>query len=152
MYLWLALLAAAVVLGLPGRWTHHTIWPTARVLFIPCGIMLLGVALMTQRQHQRRAAFWLVLVGLAMIGLGAHEALPGPWTALAIPGCVIGALACARACIRGERDPWTAALARSVQAQRRRRPVKRPVRHARLSLAVITVVCGFGALLAVTAL
>jgi len=50
-----------------------------------------------------------------MIGVGAHEAAPGPWTLLALPGAVLATLALIRTAIVGPRST----LFQNMQRQRR---------------------------------
>jgi len=147
---WLVLLAAAVLLGVPDKNTGRTLWSPARVLFIPDGLVLTCLAGLCWRRRQPHAAAWLALIGLAMVGIGAHRAWPGPWTALAIPATAAGAARSAYAGWRGGRDPWTAAVARTLVV--RRRPPKHPLRRARLCFAGAAVLCAAGAVLAAAAM
>ncbi len=119
------------------------------MLFVPAGVVLLAFAWAVGREHRLRAAVWMGLVALALIGVGAREALAGPWTVLAIPACAAGALAGGRACVRGSRDPWTAWFARSLQ--NRSRPARHPVRWARVYLGGLAVLCLVGVFMAASA-
>jgi hypothetical protein len=121
--------------------------PRARELFIPAGLILLFMGFWWRgRRTSEHSPLWLGLVGLALIGVGAHEAAAGPWTLLALPGAVIATIAVLRAAIAGPRS----AFFLKMQRQRRRdRP--RSVGATRALLVFCAVLTGFGGGLAVAA-
>lgn len=99
--LWIAvaLIAAGTFLGVSKH--GQPLVPRARELFVPGGLMLLVTA-WRSRRHQPVASISIGLVGLALIGVGAHEAVAGPWTLLAVPVTAVGCLACPRAAVRAQ--------------------------------------------------
>ena len=88
---------------------------------------------------------WLGLVGLALIGVGAHEAA-GPWTLLALPGAVIATLALLWAAVVGPRSAFFSRMQRQRRADR-----PRSVGATRALLVFCAVLTGFGGGLAVAA-
>lgn len=98
--------AAGAILGLPGRYTHHTISPQAKALFLPAGVAMLVHALVLVRRRSRAASGWVLLLGLAAIGVGLRQLVGGPWALLALPFCVLAALFNLRAAFRGTGDRW----------------------------------------------
>jgi hypothetical protein len=134
-----ALVLAGFVLGVSKH--GRPFFPRARELFIPAGLILL--LLVASRARSRRpdlTSMWLCLAGLALIGVGVHEATAGPWTLLAVPLAVVATLALLRAAIVGPRSAFFV----NMQRQRRRdRP--RSVGVTRAWLVFGAVLTGFGA-------
>jgi hypothetical protein len=120
--------------------------PRARELLIPGGLMLLVIA-WRSRRREPLAAFWISLVALALIGVGAHEAVRGPWTLLALPATVLGCLAFLRSMVRGPRDPLFERARWASRFGVRSTP-RGPV-STRMWLAFAAVLAGFGGGLAV---
>jgi hypothetical protein len=98
-----AIVLAGVILGVSKH--GQPLVPRARELFVPGGLALLLIA-WRGRRRQPASGFWISLVALALIGIGAHEAVRGPWTLLAVPGAVLACLACLRWALKGPRDPF----------------------------------------------
>lgn len=122
--------------------------PRARELFVPGGLILLVIAWRCRRR-QPVASFWIGLVGLALIGVGAHEAVAGPWTLLAVPGTVVGCLACLRSAVRGQRDPFFARMRWARRFGVRSKP--RSLAVTRLWLVFAAAMLGAGVGFAVAA-
>lgn len=81
----IALVLAGTFLGVSRH--GHPLLPRARELFIPGGLILLVIAFRSMRREPI-AAFWIGLVALALIGVGAHAAAHSP-----DPGRKLGELA-----------------------------------------------------------
>lgn len=143
------IVAALVFAGfLLGASKHgRPLFPRARELFIPAGlVLLLLVGSSARRRRPDQTSMWFGLAALALIGVGLHEATSGPWTLLALPGAVIATLALLRAAIVGPPSTFFA----NVQRQRRRDQPRSP-RATRAWLVFGAVITGFGGGLAVAA-
>jgi hypothetical protein len=140
-----ALVVAGTFLGVSRH--GQPVLPRARELFIPGGLILLVIAFRSRRREPI-AAFWIGLVALALIGVGAHEAAHGPWTLLALPGTVLACLASLRAVVRGPRDPLFERARWASRFGVRSTP-RGPV-STRMWLAFIALLLGVGAGLAVS--
>jgi hypothetical protein len=147
---WIA--AASVLAGVLLGVSKHgqPLVPRARELFVPGGLVLLVVA-WRGRARQPGACFWISLVALALIGIGAHEAVRGPWTLLAVPGAGLACLACLRSAFKGPRDPFFERMRWAGSARRRTRSKRRSVAVTRMWLAFFAVLLSLGAGLAVAA-
>jgi hypothetical protein len=145
---WIAvtLVLAGVILGVSKH--GQPLVPRARELFIPGGLVLLVVA-WRGRRRAPAACFWISLVALALIGIGAHEAARGPWTLLAVPGAVLACLACVRSALKGPRDPFFERMRWARSGTRGSKP--RSLTVTRMWLVLLAVILGFGAGLAVAA-
>ena len=139
------LVVAGLLLGVSKH--GQPLSPRARELFIPAGVLLLLlIAWSARRRGPDQSTWWIGLVALALIGIGAHEAASGPWTLLAVPGAVIATLALLRAAIVGPGSTFFS----SIQRQRRRdRP--RSVAATRAWLVFGAVLTGFAGGFAVAA-
>lgn len=141
-----ALVLAGVILGVSKH--GQPLVPRARELFIPGGLVLLVVA-WRGRRRAPAACFWISLVALALIGIGAHEAVRGPWTLLAVPGAVLACLACLRSALNGPRDPFFERMRWARSGPRGSKP--RSLTVTRMWLVLLAVMLGFGAGFAVAA-
>jgi hypothetical protein len=145
---WIAvtLVVAGVILGVSKH--GQPLVPRARELFIPGGLVLLVVA-WRGRRRAPAACFWISLVALALIGVGAHEAVRGPWTLLAVPGAVLACLACLRSALKGPRDPFFERMRWARSGTRGSKP--RSLTVTRMWLVFLAVILGCGAGFAVAA-
>ena len=140
-----ALVFAGFLLGASKH--GRPLFPRARELFIPAGVLLLLlIGSSARRRRPDQTSMWFGLAALALIGVGLHEATSGPWTLLALPGAVIATLALLRAAIVGPPSTFFA----NVQRQRRRNQPRSP-RVTRAWLVFGAVLTGFGGGLAVAA-
>jgi hypothetical protein len=148
---WLLCLAAAVLVGVPGRYTHHAAWAPARALFVPCGVAVIIHAGIIWREKRGLAA-WMAGGGLACIGVGLHVLISGPWTLLALPALAAAALRQLLAMWRGPRDPWFSRLMAGRQARARAGSSERRVhRQTYLLASGMFVLLGVGAVMAIAA-
>jgi hypothetical protein len=142
---WIAVLLvlAGVILGVSKH--GQPLAPRARELFIPGGLVLLVVA-WRGRRRAPAAGLWISLVALALIGIGAHEAVSGPWTLLAVPGAVLACLACVRSALRGPRDPFFERMrwGRSASSLRASKPRSLAVTRLWLAFLALMLACGAG--------
>jgi hypothetical protein len=139
------LVCAGLVLGVSKH--GRPLVPRARELFIPAGLILLFLGFWWRgRRSSEHSPLWLGLVGLALIGVGAHEAAAGPWTLLALPGAVIATIAVLRAAVAGPRSAFFSSMQRRRRADR-----PRSVGATRALLVFCAVLTGFGGGLAVAA-
>lgn len=146
IWIFSGLVVAAFVLGVSKH--GRPLVPRARELFIPAGLILLFAMFWWWRRRRGpvQGALWLGLVGLAFIGVGAHEAGAGPWTLLALPGAVIATVALLRAAVVGPRSGFFSSM------QHQRRPDRpRSVGATRALLVFCAVLTGFGGGFAVAA-
>ena len=143
-----ALVLAGVLLGVSKH--GQPLVPRARELFVPAGLVLLVLAWRGRRRQPARC-FWISLVALALIGIGAHEAVRGPWTLLAVPGAGLACLACLRSAFKGPRDPFFELMRWAGSASGRTGSKPRSVAVTRMWLAFFAVLLSLGAGLAVAA-
>lgn len=143
-----ALVLAGVLLGVSKH--GQPLVPRARELFVPAGLVLLVLA-WRGRRRQPALCFWISLVALALIGIGAHEAGRGPWTLLAVPGAGLACLACLRSAFKGPRDPFFELMRWAGSASGRTGSKPRSVAVTRMWLAFFAVLLSLGAGLAVAA-
>lgn len=151
---WLVALAAGVLIGVPSRYTHHTIYGPARALLALSGAAMIAHAALLAGggRRERVVARWMALAGLGLIGIGIHALVRGPWTLLAVPVCAAGAVVQVRALWRGPRDPWFAMLLRSMRLRSRKdRSVAAWLRRTRIYLAGIAVLLAAGVAMAIGA-
>jgi hypothetical protein len=140
-----ALVVAGFVLGVSKH--GRPLFPRARELFIPAGlILLLVVGWSARRRRPDQTSMWFSLAALALIGVGAHEATAGPWTLLAIPVAVIATFALLRAAVVGPSSTFFVSMRRQ-----RRRDRPRSLAATRAWLVFGAVLTGFGGGLAVAA-
>jgi hypothetical protein len=140
-YVAVALIAAGTFLGVSKH--GQPLVPRARELFVPGGLVLLVIA-WRSRRRQPVASIWIGLVGLALIGVGAHEAVAGPWTLLAVPGTALGCLACLRSVARGSRDPLFERVRWARRFGVRSKPRSLAVTRAWLVFAALMLAFGVG--------
>lgn len=143
-----ALVLAGVLLGVSKH--GQPLVPRARELFVPAGLVLLVLA-WRGRRRQPAPCFWISLVALALIGIGAHEAVRGPWTLLAVPGAGLACLACLRSAFKGPRDPFFELMRWAGSASGRTGSKPRSVAVTRMWLAFFAVLLSLGAGLAIAA-
>lgn len=149
---WLLPLIAGIYLGVPGRYTHHTLYAPARALFIPAGIgmILHAAALWRWSVPKPKPALGLALAGFAVLGIGMHKVMAGPWTLLAVPACLAGLALNVRALARGPRDPWFNRLMLHAKGRsKRQRSERYRRRHARGVCLVTALLFLTGAIMAV---
>ncbi len=142
----IALIGAGVFLGVSKH--GQPLVPRARELLVPGGAVLIVIA-WRSRRRQPLACAWITLVALALIGVGAHEAVSGPWTLLAVPGTLLGCVACLRSAVRGPRDRFFERMRWARGGGMRSKP-RSPAR-TRAWLVFGAVLLGFGVGLAVAA-
>jgi hypothetical protein len=140
-----ALVVAGLVLGVSRH--GRPLSPRARELFVPAGLILLVlIAWSARRRRPDETSLWFGLAALALIGVGLHEATPGPWTLLGVPGACIATFALLRAAVVG---PGSTFFVKMQRQRRRGRP--RTPGTTRAWLVFGAVLTGFGGGLAVAA-
>jgi hypothetical protein len=112
--------------------------------------MILLVSAWRWRRRQPIASVWIALGALALIGVGAHEAVSDPWTLLAVPLTAAAFLGCLRSAVRGPRDKFFENM-RWAQRGGRTREKPRSLAVTRLWFLFGAVIVGFGGGLAVAA-